>query len=424
MNKCVVNVLFLVLLPFGIIGQNKIDGLICLSLKEADSLFICNNLELIAERCNIQIADANILQAKQFENPVISFEENVYNRNSKRWLDFGVGSEQVVSLEQMFYLAGKRSKRVRLEKNNKSVVQSEFEDIVRILRGEFRRKMIELHFTVKGCSVYNKEVENLERLLLTYNEQYSKGNISMIEKTRLHALLSSLRVERNEYMANVINLQGELAVLLGLNVDVKVEVVIEYGVFDDLDSQMPSITDLREHILKRSDVRVAEAQVQVSETNLKVQKSLAYPDVTLFGNYDRIGNAFDNYFGIGISFQLPVFNRNQGNIKAAHIVNEQRNLLQRKAINEAQMELMIVWRKMIDALELYKSFEHDFESEFNIFMEGININFEKRNISMLEFIDYYETYKDSYLNYYTIKKNILLSLEDINCTVGENIFDY
>ena len=50
-----------------------------------------------------------MLQARLFENPVISLEQNVYNRlNGKVFLIFGKEGETVVEVEQVIRLAGQR----------------------------------------------------------------------------------------------------------------------------------------------------------------------------------------------------------------------------------------------------------------------------------------------------------------------------
>lgn len=48
-----------------------------LTLKEAEQRFLKCNLSLLAERYNVDIAQARLLQAGLFDNPVISFEQNV-----------------------------------------------------------------------------------------------------------------------------------------------------------------------------------------------------------------------------------------------------------------------------------------------------------------------------------------------------------
>lgn len=60
-----------------------------LSLQDATARFTNHNLELIAERYNIDMAEAEVIQARLFENPVISLEQNVYNRLNGKYFDMG-----------------------------------------------------------------------------------------------------------------------------------------------------------------------------------------------------------------------------------------------------------------------------------------------------------------------------------------------
>ena len=64
---------FFLLLTGGICAQQATTG--TLTLKEAEQRFLERNLSLIAERYNIDMAQAQVLQARLFENPVISLEQ-------------------------------------------------------------------------------------------------------------------------------------------------------------------------------------------------------------------------------------------------------------------------------------------------------------------------------------------------------------
>ena len=164
-----------------------------LTLQEAGQRFATCNLELIAERYNIDIAEAEVIQARLFENPVISLEQNVYNRLNGKYFDVGKEGEAVIEIEQLIYIAGQRNKRVRVEKLNKEMAVYQFEEVLRTLRSELNSKFIEIYYTRKSLSVYDKEIDYLERLLEAMKEQNEKGNISLLEKSRIQALLLSLQ---------------------------------------------------------------------------------------------------------------------------------------------------------------------------------------------------------------------------------------
>lgn len=83
MDRQVTLLLFLSLLFSGAKAS-----VVSLSLKESEQRFSEHNLEVIAERYNIDIAEAQVVQAKLFENPVVSLEQNVYNRLNGHYFEF------------------------------------------------------------------------------------------------------------------------------------------------------------------------------------------------------------------------------------------------------------------------------------------------------------------------------------------------
>ena len=43
---------------------------------------------------------------------------------------------------------------------------------------------------------------------------------------------------------------------------------------------------------------------------------------------------------------------------------------------------------------------------------------------VLEFIDYYDSYKETCIQLYEIKKNVFLAMENLNTVVGQNVLNY
>src|SRR6185369_10631934 len=76
-------------------------------------------------------------------------------------------------------------------------------------------------------------------------------------------------------------------------------------------------------MINRYDLQTANEEVQLSQTNLALQKSLRVPDVTLGANWDRAGSYINNYNSVSLSFPIPLLNRNKGNIRAAEYGIEQ-----------------------------------------------------------------------------------------------------
>ena len=387
---------FFLLLTGGICAQQATTG--TLTLKEAEQRFLERNLSLIAERYNIDMAQAQVLQAKLFENPVISLEQNVYNRLNGKYFDFGKEGEMVVGIEQVIRLAGQRNKQVKLEKINKEIAEYQFEEVMRTLRQELNEKFVQVYFLSKSISIYEKEVNSLQELLAGMKLQQEKGNISLMEMSRLESMLFSLKKEKNERENELLTLRGELNVLLNLPGDTMVELSLDEEVLKQLDLSQLSFADL--------------------------QKSMAFPEFSVNGSYDRAGNFINNYFAIGVSLSVPIFNRNQGNVKAARFSIQQAGAEQENAANRADMELYTAYASLDKAVQLYQSTNMELERNFEKLIAGVNENFKKRNISLLEFIDYYDSYKETCIQLHEIKKDVFLAMENLNTTIGQTILNY
>ena len=416
MNRAFLFLLFLLLA--GKMCAQQVAG--TLTLKEAEQRFLERNLSLIAERYNIDMAQAQVLQAKLFENPVISLEQNVYNRLNGKYFDFGKEGEAVVEIEQVIHLAGQRNKQVRLEKINKEIAEYQFEEVMRTLRQELNEKFVEVYFLSKSIAIYEKEVNSLQALLGGMKIQQEKGNISLMEISRLESMLFSLRKEKNERENDLLTTRGEL----NLPEDTQVQLSLDEEVLQQLDLSQLSFADLKAIINERPDQKIARSTVNASRANLKLQKSMAFPEFSVKGNYDRVGNFINDYFAIGVSLSVPIFNRNQGNIKAARFSIQQAGVQQEYAANRADMELFTAYTSLEKATQLYQSTNMDLERNFEKLITGVNENFTRKNISLLEFIDYYDSYKETCIQLYEIKKNVFLAMENLNTVVGQNVLNY
>ncbi|MFV0580996.1 MAG: TolC family protein [Parabacteroides gordonii] len=417
-------ILLSLLLQVFVFTSGAENQLVKLNLQEAGQRFSTCNLELIAERYNIDMAEAEVIQARLFENPVISLEQNVYNRLNGKYFDMGREGEAVVEVEQLIYIAGQRNKRVRVEKLNKEMAVYQFEEVLRTLRSELNTKFIELYYTEKSLSVYDKEIDYLQRLLAVMKEQNEKGNISLLEKSRIQALLLSLQQERNETSNRVISLQGDMKLLLGLNATEVFEPVFDEAVLKQVDIASIPFIELNNRLAERPDIKMARTNIQVSRANVSLQKSLAFPEVSLKGAYDRAGNFCDNYFAIGLSVSVPIFNRNQGNIKSARLSVLQNTNREELARKQAENELFTSYARLEKAVKLYNTSNYELERDFEKIIDGVNSNYSKRNISLLEFIDYYQAYKETCLQLYQTQKDVFLAMEDINTVTGSDVFNY
>jgi cobalt-zinc-cadmium efflux system outer membrane protein len=172
----------------------------------------------------------------------------------------------------------------------------------------------------------------------------------------------------------------------------------------------------------RADLQLAKTGITYAENNLRLQKANAVPDVELSLTYDRRGAYPDKYTGIGVKLPIPLFNRNQGEIKKAKVaIDEGRsNLNQQEAILEN--EVYNSYASAIRTEKLYRGFDNNFNADFEKLIVEVIKNFKNRNISLLEFMDFYDSYKANTLQMNTLKYERMNAKEEINFVTGSTIF--
>ncbi|HEY1869846.1 MAG TPA: TolC family protein, partial [Chitinophagaceae bacterium] len=114
---CCLFLLVLSCIPAKIYAQDSLR----ITLQQAESQFLQKNFLLLAAKYRISEADAAVIQAKLYPNPNFSFEQGVYNQDTKKWFDFSSTGETALALQQVIILAGKRNKQINLAKINTQI---------------------------------------------------------------------------------------------------------------------------------------------------------------------------------------------------------------------------------------------------------------------------------------------------------------
>ena len=393
-----------------------------LSLQDAENQFLQKNFLLLASKYQVSTADAATIQAKLYPNPNFSIEQGVYNQDTKKWFDLSSTGETALALQQIIILAGKRSKQIDMARINSRISLYQFYDLIRTLRYELRSSFYGIYFLRDAIGVYDKEVESLKTLIDVYTTQYNKGNIAFKDLARLQALQFSLQNERLDLVKQATEKQLNLALLTGDTLLRPVNPVMSAG-FNKIDISKLNYVELVDSaFVNRYDLRTAYSQVQLSQSNLSFQKALRTPDLLLGANYDKAGNYVRNYNALSVAIDLPFWNRNQGNIKAAQYQIEANKQLQSQAELEVKNEISNAYRQLLETDKLYRTASLEFTSDYEKLLDGITKGYQNHTISLLEFIDYYETYKNSKLELNHLQNNRLDALENLNLATGTTIF--
>ncbi|QDK81822.1 TolC family protein [Spirosoma sp. KCTC 42546] len=392
-----------------------------ISLRQADSLFLKNNLLLLAERFRIDASQAQVLQASLYDNPNVTLEVSSFNSETRRVLDVGRQGEKIISVQQLLYTAGKRNKRIALASEAARLTELELLDLLRGLRFDLRSRFYSIYFQQLTLNRFNQQIATLETTVSAYEKQYERNNISLRELLRLKALLFQLNNDRTEIVFQLADDQRALRTLLSVDQPIQPRVRDATLPRYHLPTQ-PDDTLQQMALRNRPDLKASESLIRQAELNYNLQKSLAVPDLRVGGTYDQAGSYIQNYVGLSVSADIPVFNRNQGAIRAARSqINYQSQLQRQKAIQVGN-EVVTSLQKVREVERRVQSIERSFTDQFDELNRGVIISFQKGNLTLIEFVDLIEAYNDSVRQLNRLKADRISAYEELNYLVGEELF--
>lgn len=381
---------------------------------QVEAMFLEQNLELISERMNVSIADAAIAQAKVWDNPEFSVNDiNLWEKGNPKQFS--------VELNQLFSLSARRTKAANVEKAGKEIAIKQFEELLRGLKFELRSSITEVIYTQSSLEVIEKQKVFLEDVVADYQTQYDRGNVTKSELLRLQTALFAIESDINDTRVELNTLQKTLKNLLSIDPAVVIAIVDERLVLPSPPTLNP-VSLIETALTHRPDLQAAKLTSQYHSKDIIYQKSLAIPDVSLGLKYDRSGGVWDNFVGIGVGMEIPLFNRNKGAIKTAKIQLKQSELLVehgQKTLQNEVMESFMNYSGTYSFIE--KSLNNPALSQLDEQLAVYAKNLLAKHIPMVEYMDFMDSYRSTKEMILSKQKELRLQFEQLQFSIGMDV---
>lgn len=402
------------------IAQNK-DSLMArkLDFAEAKSLLIKNNLRLIAAYYDISLAEADIIQAKLWANPYFVWNQDMYSNEKNEYFDFT--KQRLIQINQTFSVAGKHTNTVKLAKKGKELNQIMLLDVMRSLVYELGERYLALFALQEKQKLYVETERKYLQLIESTENKLRVGAIPLNEVTRLKSELIAIRTEAIHNRNEISDEMTELKNLLNISENVYLQT-------SEKEIKPLLLLDLEnlqiEAVSSRADFLVGKKQIEYEQQNLKLQKSLAMPDVMLgYQPSDKGSNYVRPYHGLVLEMDVPLFDRNQGNIRKARVSIDKAK--SQNQLNELTIrnEVSQSFNQLQNSKEGFEAFSEDFLKTINDLNQNSQNNYDKRNINLLEYIDLQRIYIQNRTQYIELKNEYQKAINRLNFTVGKEIIE-
>ena len=395
-----------------------------ITLDNLEAAFLQKNYALIANKFNVDRIDAEIIQEKLWQNPTLSISEvnlwKTYHVEEQPYLFGKYGKNQQISveLEQLIETAGKRKKRVAIKELEKNSALFEYEELLRELKKELRQT----YFSLARIQSEKKELQNsvdlFEQMMTQYQRQADLKNVPKADFYRLQTELIGLQKDQIELENQEIEYINKLR-LLTQNSDLNVNEID----FSRFNSHSKSIPFNAKQLAKEQNIALKkqENEINLAEKQLILEKAQRTPDLTFQMNYDRGGNIMRDFVGVGVSIDLPIFNTNKGNIKASEIALSQQQITKNALHSELDISIdrlqnqisqldkaLIQWKKLNNQEQL-------------TMIDNYKKHLQNKQITLLEFIDFTQAYRESQKAYLDLLENYQNTFEELNYIVGQDL---
>jgi len=216
-----------------------------------------------------------------------------------------------VNLDLPVETAGKRGYRIAKARQLAEAARLNLATTAWQVRSGMRVALLNFSDTQKRVQLLGEQFKLQEQLVARLEQRVAAGSLARSEIIPAKILLEKTRLETAELQRQIAENSVKLADAIGIPLAV-LDVAPRIG----FNGQVPAETDLtsgqarRQALTSRADIRAALSEYAAAQSALQLEIAKQYPDVHLGTGYQW--DQGDSKFNLGLSAEIPVFNRNQG----------------------------------------------------------------------------------------------------------------
>jgi cobalt-zinc-cadmium efflux system outer membrane protein len=360
-----------------------------LSLADAQRLAFEKNWDLLAAAAGVDAATAQKIVAHEFPNPALSLSStkiNVDNHPNSTPAGNSLWDrsyDTVFAINQLFEIGGKRRSRKLSAQAGFEGAKAQLFDARRTLDVAVAKGYVAAAQAEENVHVLLQSAGTLREEAKIAEVRLRAGEISSADKNQIEITAEQFELNAQSAKAAAAQARVALQVLLGAphpNADCELS--------DRLETLCAATTPLNTNSVGtwRPDVVAVEAALRKAEADLRLQKANRIPDPTVLAQYEHEPPDAPDTVGFGVSFPVPIWNRNRGNILAAQAAHEQARLAFEKAKAEAVADIAVARLAYDDALKRWRSYRDSIRPKSEQICQTMAYAYQKGGASLLDLL--------------------------------------
>ena len=372
---------------------------------------------LLAARTTIQQSQDLEITANLRPNPVLLGDAQflpIFNPSQFNSDYFDNAAQFDLGLSYLFERGKKRQHRLQAAKDATAVTASQVVDNERTLAFQVASLYINVETAESTLDLANQDLQSFQNSVDISRERFQAGDISEDDYLKIHLQLLQFQTDASQAQLAKIQALSDLRHLLGYE-----SVSADYDVAGPFD-YVPlhaKLEDLQAKALAtRPDLRAAVQGVTAATSQYDLAKANGKRDVTGQINYTHVADlSTASLFG---QVQLPIFDRNQGEIARTQVAITQAQEQQKAASEQVMTDVEDAYEGLHTNDQVVQLYRSGYLDEAQQDRDISQYAYQRGAASLLDYLDAERSYRATQLAYRQSLAAYLLALEQLREAVG------
>ena len=378
-----------------------------LSLEAALQTALHQNPQIKAAQARLGISDAEIVTAGTRLNPNIVSDNGIAEKTYR------------LGIEQTIELGGKRKRRVELSEANRQVVLAEINIIVLDVRGNVRRAYTRLYTAQQRLDILKDILATTNKLLKVAEVREKAGDIARLDvlQSEIATINASNDLQSAEY--DVAQARNSLNALLNKPLD-NIAILETPPIVPSIYLSRPLLIQAALH--QRPEIVQNEQGLEVTRRLEALSKANRIPNLSLTAGPDVVigSEKAVNAFIVG-NLQVPVFNRQQGQLQEARARQTQLRLEQEALKNRIATEVSNADLQYTGSRERISRYEKELLPRAKFVLDKSRRSFQEGKTSILIPITAQQAFINTRLGYLQALQDLQNAIGDLERAVGAGL---
>ncbi len=392
------------------------------SVEEAIAEALNKNLDLLAAKAGVPVAEARRITAALKPNPVLTLDADHLNVLPPKFTPDNNGGPNEISVRMDYLIerGGKRLNRVALAETEKSLAELSVRETARQLIFAVQSAFVDVQQAQEGLALAKQNLANLNGIVEINTAKVKAGDLAGVELNRSQIAAMQFQTAVRQAQLQVLQAKTRLQFLMGRTggtADIDITAPVRR---DPLAFGLEELREAAERL--RPDLAgLRQSQVR-SRADLKLQVSQSIVDYTVGSEYRRGQSpGGTNSMGFFLSVPIPVHNKNQGEIARAEREITQWDARIKAAQAGVQNEVRTAYQQFVTVRDLLQEIETNLLAKAKTVRETTEYSYRRGEASLVEFLDAQRAYNDAVQSYNEVRTNYARTLYLIDSVTGRSV---